>query len=963
MRYVFIFLFFALAGKAQTPYTQQIQYPYQLPTKVIYDMMIDRQGLLYLGTDKGLFRFNGKQATLIPSPDARQTDITYLQEDNMGRLWGMNFARQIFYVERDTLQVFPLKSQDITGTIVNFVHTKNQMWVLSNHSLISYDIKTFRKIFDYTVLGKDFTQIVSFNNAVYVATNHQFMIFQETHTFTTESAPTGFEVSFGTYKGALHAIQRREVKPPLKHVSLKWQAGKQIRLPDMDLPTSVFVYQQVVTKQQMWLCTRQGGYMLEPETGKTRLIFPDKNFTDIVQDYQGNFWISTLDEGLWFCPSLQNMVYDLPTQPQQKTALSSVYLFENELYFGTNDGQVLKTTLPKGTWQTVCKASHSEIRRIAFDAQSRQFVAGMGIFDLKGNKKGNIALMKDACFGSYKVPLSNGEEDTKRLPIMFLSHPYGFHLHLLHETNIQTIGSFTKIKDASAQSNQTVLGSNTTKRSYSIIAHPNKPLFWVGYDDGLVQYSFVGKPKNLETPEKKPIIAHSLAIDEQGRLWIGTFQQGLFVWEGAKLIAHFQAGKALKNNHVYKLVAGKDKMWLGTEAEIGYVDLKSLQYTDVLVKSGLSSSFAYKDFYPDEVGIWIAMSQSVMYLSNFAQSVEEELRLLPIQILENQIFRAEALHYKNPSKVEIKYRLKGIDNEWRTIQDAHAIIRLNHLRKGDYVLEIYAQDAITKLKSPIRIHQFTVPSLWWETWYFFSALFLIIAGVLWSLAYFIIERNRKKHLFKEQLWISQIKALQSQMNPHFLYNIMNTVQGLVYSNRRGAASELLRNFSDLMRNTLQMSEKPYISLKEEIELLQLYIKLEKMRFEDEIQCDIVLHFNIADWEQPVPSMLLQPFVENAFKHGLLHKVGEKKLLIEFAKQEHTLQVSIEDNGIGRKHAQEIQQRQARKSTGFALGATQQRMDLLNKLSQNQITLEILDKYNEKNEPIGTKVIIQIQFKP
>ncbi len=944
---------------AQSPYLYA--YSQNLPTKTIYDMLADRQGCIYLGTDRGLFRSNGKQATLIPSPEARQTDITYLQEDNMGRLWGMNFARQLFYTKHDTLRVFPLKDQDITGAIVSFAHTNNQIWVLSNKSLVSYDAKTFRKLFDYTVAGKDFTQITSFNNAIYIATEYQFMIFQENHTFVTESTPTGFEVSFSAYKGELHAIQRREVKPPLKHASLRWREKKQMRLPDMDLPTSVFVYQQVATKQQMWLCTRQGGYSLDPETGKTRLIFPYKNMTDIVQDYQGSFWISTLDEGLWFCPSLQNVVYALPTQSERKIALSSVYLFEGELYFGTNNGQILKTTLPNSTWQTLCKASHSEIRRIAFDAQGRQFVAGLGLFDLHGNKKNDIALMKDACFGTYiqKAPRQNGEGFGVRLPLLFLSQPYGIYLYLLKDTATQKLGDFTKSTQGSKMSQHTVLATHLTKRSYSVISHPEKPIFWVGYDDGLVQYDLAGKPQTIETPDKKPIIAHALAIDGQARLWVGTFQQGLFVFEGTKLIAHLQAGKELKNNHIYKLVAEKERMWLSTEAEIGYVDLKNWQYTDVLAQSGLSSSFDYKDFYPDEAGTWIAMPQSVMYISHFAQNKQLALRLLPIQAVGNHTFKIEALHYKNPLRVEIKYRLKGFDTEWQTTQDAQALLRFNHLRKGNYILEVYAQDAITKLKSNVQTYQFSVPARWWETWWWYMIVLATVSALIFGLTYLFFERKRKKQLLKEQLWISQLKALRAQMNPHFLYNILNTVQGLVYSNRKTEASELLGNFSDLMRKSLQSSENAYISLREELDILALYLLLEKARFDESFEYELA-YPNIQSYMHlKIPSMLIQPFVENAINHGLLHKKGAKNLRIHFdIKSEanyHALTVMIDDNGIGRQASAEINQRFQKKSLGFSTRATNQRIKLLNLDQKNHIACHIHDKVQ------GTKVEIVIHI--
>jgi sensor histidine kinase YesM len=165
-----------------------------------------------------------------------------------------------------------------------------------------------------------------------------------------------------------------------------------------------------------------------------------------------------------------------------------------------------------------------------------------------------------------------------------------------------------------------------------------------------------------------------------------------------------------------------------------------------------------------------------------------------------------------------------------------------------------------------------------------------------------------------------------------------------------------------MRNTLQISEKPYITLEEEITLLQLYVDLEKVRFEEDLECNFIFKLDDKCKEDFIPSMLLQPFVENAFKHGLLHKKGEKKLNITFENQQENLLVTIDDNGIGREHAKEIQIRQARKSTGFALNATTQRIDLLNKITSYNIKIEILDKYNAQNEPEGTRILVNLKLK-
>jgi ligand-binding sensor domain-containing protein len=935
-------------GKAQTPYLQPIQYPYQIPTKTIYDMFSDKQGLLYLGTDKGLLRFNGKFATPVAFADAYQSDITHIKQDEKGRIWGMNFARQIFYTEKDTLRNFPFILPSEAGKLINFEFTDKYIWVLTTQTLSSYDKKTFQKNFTYQTQGY-LSNMKSFDNQIFVVTERKILVFKEDHTHTIQNTLTGFDISLGNIQNKLYGIYQRDSE----RISIQWQGNRFVKMPDMRLPKETYIHHQTVAEHKMWLCTRQGGYLLDNATGKTNLVFPVQNVTDVVQDYQGNYWISSLHEGLWFCPSLQNISYALPTLLHAQFELSSIYKFGEMLYCGTTDGHILKAqarfnSVPK--WQVVGKASPSEIRKIAYNPKNEQIIAGLNLLDAKGKLQNIRLLMKDACFYTY--------QDQE---LLLLAASNGMRLLNLSQKALPTLQGLTldtlslKIIGFPAYYNTYI------QRCYSTsIDIPNKR-YWVGYDNGLLMYDFEGKATELQTAEKKHIIASYLGVDRQARLWIGTFQQGLFMWEKGRITAHFQAGKNLKSNHIRKMVVTEDKVWIGTDVEIGYIDLKTLQYTDFLAQSGLSSSFAYKDFFPDKQGIWVILSNDLIYVPNLPTQQKEELRLLPPVLLGNHKFKLETIHYKNSSKVQIHYRLKGLETDWHVLEETQAILSYNNLRKGNYTLEFFAQDAVTKLKSKVQTLHFQVPAKWWETWLFLVGMIILGVVIVGVIAYFIIERNRKKLIFKEQLWVSQIKALQSQMNPHFLYNIMNTVQGLVYSDRRSEASELLGNFSDLMRQTLQISEKPYITLAEEIELLKLYMDLEKVRFDDELEYTIQADFPIDSWEHLVPSMLIQPFVENAFKHGLLHKTGEKRLKVLFTKQEKHLQITIEDNGIGRTHAQEIRKRQARKSTGFAMNATQQRIDLLNKIHQHTINFQIIDLHNAQQEPTGTKIIMNLYY--
>lgn len=255
----------------------------------------------------------------------------------------------------------------------------------------------------------------------------------------------------------------------------------------------------------------------------------------------------------------------------------------------------------------------------------------------------------------------------------------------------------------------------------------------------------------------------------------------------------------------------------------------------------------------------------------------------------------------------------------------------------------------------------------------FSLLFLVtIVSAVFVYSRLRIIRTQKKALDraygkleeskKNELAISHLKALQSQMNPHFIFNALNSVQDLVLLEDIRSSNKYLGKFSDLIRKILLSSKKQFISLKEEVEILMLYLDLEKLRFGAEL--DISFRCEISDGRQDsiyLPAMFIQPYVENAIKHGLLHKTENKKLYLFFSEEKSFLKCVIEDNGIGRKKAQNLKIRQKHLHAAFATQATQERVRLFNQTSDDKIKVSIIDLEDGQTAK-GTRVVLQFPLK-
>lgn len=289
-----------------------------------------------------------------------------------------------------------------------------------------------------------------------------------------------------------------------------------------------------------------------------------------------------------------------------------------------------------------------------------------------------------------------------------------------------------------------------------------------------------------------------------------------------------------------------------------------------------------------------------------------------------------------------KYKLEGLSTWWREREYYNNVIEFQSLPPGDYVLRIVP---VYKGKEGKEIqYTFSISPPFWQQWWFYVAVSLLCA-LLALLTY----RRYTKKLLRKTLMDGQINklrliAIQSQMNPHFIFNSINAIQESVMNEDADSTYEHVQKFSNLVRLTLNHSERTLISLSEELELLQLYLELERIRFSDNFEFSMRLE---ADVSLKLPPLLVQPFVENAILHGLFHQDGKKELKISIREHENEVIITIQDNGIGREASAEINKKRKRKyEKPFATRAMKERMSILNeKYHTDSFGFEYVDMEN------------------
>ena len=235
------------------------------------------------------------------------------------------------------------------------------------------------------------------------------------------------------------------------------------------------------------------------------------------------------------------------------------------------------------------------------------------------------------------------------------------------------------------------------------------------------------------------------------------------------------------------------------------------------------------------------------------------------------------------------------------------------------------------------------------------SLLVIIFSLSVSLIVYFNRIQKKRELLKRQLLMAEQKAVRSQMNPHFIFNSLNSIQNFILDNDQENANVYLVIFSKLIRRILEAMKVNFISLREEIETIKLYLELEKFRFSTRFEYNIDIAPDLNLDQISIPSMIMQPYLENAIWHGLVPKEGPGKLDIRFElKNNDVLLISITDNGIGRAKAAEItKKRKFHKSTG--MNNVEERLHLLNQLNHTHARVEIIDLYNADSTPAGTRI--------
>ena len=322
----------------------------------------------------------------------------------------------------------------------------------------------------------------------------------------------------------------------------------------------------------------------------------------------------------------------------------------------------------------------------------------------------------------------------------------------------------------------------------------------------------------------------------------------------------------------------------------------------------------------------------------------------------NITFDFTAIEYNDPEKISFSYMLEGFDDDWIAAGNKRSISYTN-LPGSEFVFKVKAYNSSGIASDRIAVFKIKIIPPFWKTWWFFLLILLAVSVISIRISRWLQKRKQELNKMNEQVARVELASLRSQMNPHFIFNSLNSIHKYIWENKQEDASEYLTKFSKLVRMILENSKEKEIPLSKELEGLQLYIELEHRRCNHKFDYSITVDPAINSANVLIPSMIIQPYVENAIWHGLVQKEGSGNLRISIAQGINQLNCIIEDDGIGRKKAAEIKAQKQDVHKSLGLDITQERLNLLNKESGGISSVQIIDI--DEGSHTGTKVILQL----
>jgi ligand-binding sensor domain-containing protein len=966
-----------------------------LASNIVYDVTQDKFGFIWIASTGGTDRLDGMSVTHFTHNDNDPYSLPYdkgrLSRDKKGNIWTCSVKGLSFYDPASNHFIpvnFPVTGKEgraIAGLGFGNDHTiwfgTEDGWIRKMDSGMRYVSKVFNvqglSLKDIVVDSRDRVWLCTDNGLFKIESGKPVQKFMDTLKGASNNCFTIFEDSG-------HQLWICSWGDGLKSFDPDKQLFKSYHFNDSgktfprNYASSII---QPFKDDELWVSS------VDPDIGiaifntKTRSFrylnhIPENNTSiasnvgiGLYRDRSGNIWYAT-EEGLDKYDPMENRfpVIDLNSIAGMPKSMGVASLLKqgNELWIGSTGEGLYILDLP----------TEKLVKRIDLSAVSKR---------PEGNYINTIypygASLLCGCFrGAYRY-----DRNTAKIT----------YLPFITDHPVNAFAEDNQGRVLIAHSRGVMVVSKTLDKALDSLQGPTSVWsmykdaggdIWMAMSSTIYRYSNgrFNKVNEEFFQQLGDCRAYDISGDNSGNIFLATSAGAAIYNSRDKTFVRFTKENGLLNNNCYKIAPDKKgNIWVVVEKGISCIELSTGKIKNYSDAEGLvSPTFENPGFQIDETGmIWL--SRYISIYGFLPDSLPRNTAMAPVYITairrddsllstgpvrSNQpiilthdnrsiSFEFGMLNFSNSKLNTYEYTVEGLEQGWLPA-GYRQFVTYSGLPPGDYVFRVRAKNADGIYGANIAQASFSVVPPFWQTDWFRLVLFMAFIGIL---VYFLHMRDRavkKKANIRHQITEAEVKALRAQMNPHFIFNCLNTIDSYVLQNKQPEASQLIQRFSKLTRRILEHTSQSYITIQQEIETLNIYLQIEQMRKGRSF--DFIVDADPETLRYLIPPMLIQPFVENAVVHGMrggLKNTGGY-IQIKTVAENHSIKITVEDNGIGRLRAMEIKRSQPETYRSISMEVTLGRLEALHSHARHTEYITFTDLENGS----GTRVEIFIPVK-
>lgn len=954
-----------------------------LPSSEVYSVIQDSKGYIWGATDAGVFRYNNSDFKIFTTNDgAPDNTIFNLFEDKTGRIWMTGFNGKIGYYSNE--QFYKLSCANKISEYLQFgkrviyavyVDSMGVVWLGTAKSLIkilpenNYNsfivIKEYSDSVNTLIIEPEKGNIIS--SKVFSSKSHRNYLteFKNHYSFNVQIKTNNKDEIFEMIKPKTfnHQPVHRQLmlsdgRIVISYINDLYVISKTGKIEKKEFDkTIISIYED--KSKNVWIGFSKGGVKCYSLANFGKPLFEDLqnlSISGICVDYENSIWLSTIEDGLFYS-SGKGIKIEMQMPALQENIIEVTNL--NDTIWAVNNKRDIFAVAKNNAAKFIKNFETPSVSDLfsIYQNGNLKYVAGV----ISGQSNSNFIINK---------PLKLRGLDFAASAIAFYTHSPKYlalsttHLvEVLNEevtnqfdlpsrgkciyiTNSNTVyvgtlnglyefknNKFIELRLKDDRLGERIMDIKGLKRDIIFIGTRGKGVLIKSGD----KISQISSLNGLASD-----ICNSITTGLENDLWIATNKGISHVFYepsnySVKGITNYNFTNGLPSNEVNRIAIRGNEVWVATRKGLAVIDLGDRVFNSIRPKTYL------KELYINDLKVDSVLPTELNYNRN------------------NLKFKIEVLSFKNSEKIRFKYKLLGLSDVEK--ESNSEIIEFNNLSYGNYTFLVNGINN-NGIPSETIKYSFSISKPFWLTWWFIAleilcVLLVMLIIIRWRLK-FINKREQEKTRINKELAEYQMMALRAQMNPHFIFNAINSIQEYILKKNHHEAYSYLTKFSHLIRLVLNNANESSISLSRELETLKLYVELEKLRFENSFVFDLDIDEAIDMDNIIIPSMLIQPFVENAIWHGImpLQNIRKGIIKVQVRKNNSGAYIIIEDNGIGRKRSSDIKKTPGHKSLGMQL--TKQRLDVLSKQLQTDTSqMVVSDLTNENNEACGTRIELWI----